>query len=58
MNYYMTNFILMYDHKIDSIKWDNIPSFEKQIYIDILMKRLNEGENNNNQPPPQKSDVM
>lgn len=45
-NYYVTNFTLMYDHNLNSLEWDSIPPFEKQIYIDLLISRLEEKKKN------------
>jgi hypothetical protein len=41
-NYYMTNFALMYDLNKDPSMFDNVMPFEKQIYIDMLLQRLKE----------------
>ena len=46
-NYYLTNFSLIYDHKINAIEWDSIIPYEKQIYVQLLIARLEENNKNN-----------
>jgi hypothetical protein len=50
MNYYMTNFLLWHDLKAANvIDWDNIPPFERQIYLNLLQQRL-DMDSKKNQP--------
>lgn len=43
----MTNFMLMYDFKMNPNEWDQFVPFEKQIYLDLLAKRLEEKNKKN-----------
>jgi len=44
-NYYKTNFALMQHHKYSLTELDNMLPWERQVYIDMLVKWLEE-ENN------------
>jgi hypothetical protein len=38
----------MYDLKKDITQWDNFMPFEKQIYLEMIMQRLESESKNNN----------
>lgn len=42
LNYYHTNFALMQHHKYSLTELDNMMPWERQIYIDLLLKHLDE----------------
>lgn len=44
----MTNFTIMWDLKRNISEWDNFMPFEKQIYLDLMMGRLEEDSKKNN----------
>lgn len=48
INYYMTNFTIMWDLKRNISEWDDFMPFEKQIYLDLMMGRLEEESKKNN----------
>ena len=48
MNYYTTNFTLMWDLKKDISQWDSFIPFEKQIYLDMIISRLEDDRKNKN----------
>lgn len=41
-NYYMTNFSLLYDYKINPDFLEEKPRYEKDIYIEMLIERQQE----------------
>lgn len=41
-NYYQTNFALMQHHKYSLTELDNLIPWERQVYIDLLLKHLDE----------------
>jgi len=41
-NYFQTNFALMQHHKYSLSELDNMMPWEKQVYIDLLLKFLDE----------------
>jgi hypothetical protein len=41
-NYFQTNFALMQHHKYSLNELDNLIPWEKQVYIDLLLKHLDE----------------
>jgi hypothetical protein len=41
-NYFQTNFALMQHHKYSLTELDNLIPWERQVYIDLLIKHLNE----------------
>jgi len=41
-NYYQTNFALMHHHKYSLTELDNMIPWERQIYIEMLVKFLDE----------------
>jgi 3-methyladenine DNA glycosylase AlkD len=41
-NYYQTNFALMQHHKYSLSELENMIPWERQLYIDLLMKYLKE----------------
>ena len=41
-NYFQTNFSLMQHHKYSLTELDNLMPWERQVYIDLLIKHLDE----------------
>ena len=41
-NYFQTNFALMQHHKYSLSELDNLMPWERQVYIDLLLKHLEE----------------
>lgn len=41
-NYFQTNFALMQHHKYSLTELDNLIPWERQVYVDLLIKHLNE----------------
>jgi hypothetical protein len=41
-NYFQTNFALMQHHKYSLTELDNLMPWERQVYIDLLLKHLDE----------------
>jgi hypothetical protein len=41
-NYFQTNFALMQHHKYSLTELDNLMPWERQVYIDMLIKHLDE----------------
>lgn len=41
-NYFQTNFALMQHHKYSLTELDNLLPWEKQVYIDLLLKHIDE----------------
>jgi len=47
VNFYKTNFIMMYTHHYSLTELENMMPWEREVYIGLLLQHLDDKKNNN-----------